>query len=231
LRFYEFEGASYPSITTIIKLISVNDALMQWANYMGFKRRDIKTVQEETASFGTLIHSHLQSIVDPRIEKPELPKDSIIRYDLEKTINHFNAFIKDVEYETLYTELPMVSKDLGYGGTADWVVKINDKIYLMDFKTSKMPRATMYLQLGGYYNLFKEIGIELDIGAIINVNINGCAFHPINKITLEKRAKQFNMLFNFYKEWNETLEIDNGIKNKLLIDKDKRKDVTVDASV
>lgn len=220
MHIYELDGGKYPSITTIIKIISGNPALMKWANYMGFKRKDITKILEESASFGTLVHSNLQIIVDPNMGEPIKPKDALEEYTLNKIINNFNNYFKDIKYTTIFSEKTIISKELGYAGTLDWLAKVGDYLVLFDFKTSKQPRPTMYLQLGGYANLLKSIGIDANIGGIIIINEKGCSLHPISRDTLIYNGKMFNLLFEFYKEWRDDINPDysliSSIKNNEL---------------
>ena len=223
MRMYEIDGEFFPSVTTVLQLVSTNRDLMKWANFMGFKRKDIGKILEESASFGTFIHSHIQEIVDPGSGTPIPPKDALEKYELDKVLRNFNRFFKDVKYETLHSEKKLVSKELGYGGTMDWVVSFNGSLKaLLDFKTSKKPRPTMYLQLGGYYNLLQSIGIDVDVAGIIIINERECSLHPISKEVLEYNAKMFNILCDFYRGWENTpstpdYSINDIIKNKEII--------------
>ena len=69
LHIYEKDGKKYPSVTTIIHSIG-SEELMKWSNIMGFRHRKIEDILEETSKFGTLVHSHLQEIVDPEHGNP-----------------------------------------------------------------------------------------------------------------------------------------------------------------
>lgn len=202
MRFYEKDGNKYPSVTTVLKLISGNDDLMKWANYLGFKRKDLTKTLEESARFGTLVHSHLESIVDNSSESKLKPKDNLDEYSLSKAINNFNRIFDGVDYTTIFSEKTIIGSTLGYGGTLDWMAKIGDYSILMDFKTSKKPRPGMFLQLGGYYNLLKSEGYDIDFGCIILVNEKECSIHPINGDTLKVYGNLFNLLYKFYIEWS-----------------------------
>lgn len=220
MRYYELDGNKYPSVTTILKLISTNNDLMKWANYMGFKRKDITKIQDETASFGTLVHSHIQKIVDNDAPDVIAPKDALEQYELDTVLKNFNRYIKDMSYKTILSEKELVSNELQYGGTMDWLVEVNGYNILVDFKTSKKPRPTMYLQLGAYNNLLQLIGIEVDYAGVLTVNQRDCSFHPIDKNSLNHYGRIFNLLYTFYKEWDEKLKVDysiiDDIKNKSL---------------
>ncbi len=202
-RYYEFNNETYPSVTTVLKMISANEDLMRWANAMGFKRKDIKKIQDESAHFGTLVHSHIQSLVDPSIT-PIPFNDPLEEYSVNNIIQEFTKYFSDTKYETIFSEKSLVSSTLGYGGTLDWYVRFDNEIdALIDFKTSKKPHNTYYLQLGAYYNLLMEQGIHPTFGGVLIINERTCCLYPVEDKYLESYGKIFNLLFQFYKEWDE----------------------------
>jgi hypothetical protein len=205
MHIYELDGVCYPSVTTILKLISIDDRLLNWANYMGFKRKNIKDIQNDTAEFGTGVHSHIRYIVDREAPIPEPFLDMRREYELSIIKRRFIDYFKDIKYRTINTEIALISKSLKYGGTLDWLVQIendgNDNLFLLDFKTSKAINEKMYLQLGGYYNLLKEININVDYAGIIIINERECSLHPIAKETLIKYGEAFLSLVSFYNIW------------------------------
>lgn len=198
------DGIEYPSVTTIIHILG-SDALMKWANFMGLKHKKYETIMEETSEFGTLVHSNLQYLVDPKEDLiPIPPKDAIQAYDLNETLRKFQTFLKGITYETLWTEKTMVSDKLRYGGTSDWSVIINGKKTLADFKTAKKPQLHMFLQLGGYYNLSLEYGdIGYEQAAIITVNPKGTRAYVIDLESLKAYADAFQSLADFYHKYTK----------------------------
>lgn len=202
MRMYTVDGVEYPSVTTILKLISLNDGLMGWANAMGFKRKDIRKLQDQSTSFGTLVHAYLQHEVYPLFEPPAF-KDAMDKYAVETILRQFHTFFKDIPYKTVATEKAIVSAKLGYGGTMDWLTSFSQNLLaLVDYKTSKAVNPTMFLQLGAYNNLLEELGIFPDIAGILIINERGCMLHPINREELCMYGKLFNTLFEFYRSWS-----------------------------
>lgn len=198
MHLYERDGKKYPSVTTIVHSLGSDD-ITRWSNFLGFKHIKVQTELDRTASFGTLVHSHLQHIVDPSCgDELVEPKNSIEKYDLDKVIRLFNEYFDNFEYTTLFTERFILSEELGYAGTMDWVANVNGKIMLNDFKTAKAPYISMMFQLGGYYNLLQSIGQDVDLASIITINTSGCKMHPIHKEDLIFYAEVFNSLAKFY---------------------------------
>jgi len=201
MHIYKYEGKEYPSVTTIIKLISNNDDLMNWANFMGFKRKNIKDILEKSSEFGSSVHLYLQKFLENEPLNYDEIENSINRHSVPKVIDEFKKFISDYNYETIFTEKVLISPTLGFAGTCDWLCKLDGLVTLVDFKTSKTYHDTMFLQLGGYNKLLLEKGIEIDRAMIINVSENGCKPHSISRKKLDDFSDAFCTLSEFYLKW------------------------------
>lgn len=200
MHIYERNGLLYPSVTTVLSLIDTNEELMKWANIMGFKKINIKTIQEHSLSYGTKVHANLQYYVDPdNCTEPEPDSDMVERFNIEKAITNFKKLFKDITFKTIFTEKTFYDDELHYAGTCDWFVEINGYKVLIDFKTSKAPYPNYRMQLGGYMNLIeKNTDYHVDIGAIVICNQNTSEMYPVNRNTLDANEKAFFSLLNFY---------------------------------
>lgn len=204
MRMYELNGREYPSVTTIIHMISLDDGLMKWANWMGFKRKDLKSLQDESTSFGTLIHEYLRAEVDSRYPK-RIPYNVFEAKRITDVLDNFRPKYQKSKIKTVDTELTIISPHLGFGGTLDWLGKRSDSMILSDFKTSKAVYSTMFLQLGAYSLLLKqEKNITVDEANIIIANAKKCGFYPINRVTIDLYEELFLSLFQFYSKWTAT---------------------------
>lgn len=213
MHIYEQNGNKYPSVTTIISSLASIDTI-KWANSLGFRHIDYEKELDRYANRGTLIHDLLRGEVDPSYTPNIVYKDDIQRIEALGFINRFRNFIKLYRYETLYTEKTIISESLGYAGTLDWVAKFNGQFLLLnDFKTSSKVKSTHLLQLGGYNNLLKEIGINVDGASIILCNTKVCTMYPINKTKLEEYSQAFNILAKYYIYYNR---ITKAPDNKLV---------------
>jgi hypothetical protein len=201
-REYTKNGKVYPSVTTILSILGSED-LMHWANVMGFKHRYIDDITDAAKNYGTLAHSYVRKIVDPNAPTPIEITDSITKLKIDKLITQFNKLISSREFSTIATEKEMVSEKLGYGGTSDWIVKIDGVLTLVDFKTSSRVKPTMLFQLGGYSNLLAENDIYIEQAAIMLISEDRCELYFKTKDIIEKHAKAFNTLAEFYNQWQE----------------------------
>lgn len=216
MHIYELNGKQYPSVTTIIHALG-NDAITKWANSLGFRHIDYTKELNKYSENGTLIHDLLRGEVDPYY-KPEVSfKDEIQRIQALGYLTRFRNFIKDYTYDTIFTEKTLISENLGYGGTLDWLAKFNGRFLMLnDFKTSKAVRFTQLLQLGGYYNLLLEDGYNPDGASIILCNKKICSMFPINKAELEYYSNSFNILAKYYlMTYNKTMTFDDSLIKEL----------------
>lgn len=198
MHIYEKDGKRYHSVTTILSVLGSKE-LMKWANSMGFKHIDSEKYTEDKAEFGTLVHAGLQKIVDPGAEVEMIqPKNAKHAYEANKCYESFERLIRGYQYETIYTEKTLVSPSLKYAGTMDWVVKLDDKVTLVDFKTSKMVTFKYLLQLAGYMKLLElEEGIMIERAGICIVREDRAWFTFFEKELLEEAYLVFQLLADF----------------------------------
>lgn len=152
--YKEVGGKRVPSVTTVLGILA-KPALIKWAHGLGLKGIDMDGYVDELAGIGTLAH---RMILDHlRGEKTETVAYSPQQVDLAE-----NCFIKYLEWERqhdvdpLMVEEPLVSSELGFGGTPDFFGTIDGQPCLMDFKTGKGIYPDYWYQLGGYSLLLAE---------------------------------------------------------------------------
>lgn len=219
MHIYHKNNIEYPSVTTILSILESGQDLVKWANIMGYKKRNVDEIRDKAAQFGTLVHSHLQHIVDETLhDEPIRPQDPFEKHDLQKTIDRFRQTMKEYNLKTIYTEKTLFHDEYGYAGTLDWFAEAPyQKTVLIDFKTSKKPYEKYLLQLGGYAELihFNE-GYYPDYGIILITNKDNCCPYPINGECLKEFAKIFKLLAEFYfARYNYKEQYDFSIMNNL----------------
>lgn len=201
-HIYRVDTQEFPSVTTIIGLLG-SKRLMKWSNIMGFQNKDIDQILQDTSVFGTIAHSLVRKIVDPSAPDPDPPVDDIMKNRLNELAKRFTYFKEANNMVPISTEESMVDSILGYGGTMDYFGSYGDLSHVLcDYKTAKAVHATMFLQMGGYYNLVKAVhDIELDGACIIRISEDHCIPTFIDKHELQLYAHAFNVLAKFYSEW------------------------------
>ena len=202
VKYYNSKGEEVPSTTTVLKVFGKN--LTGWANWLGFKRINVKEFVDNKAKFGTYVHSIAEAYFNNNV-----PEYADLHYmsqlDYEKLLSKFEYMKNILEkqgYFVYATELEMHGER--YGGTADIIFynKEKDKYVLLDFKTSKNVYRSMFIQLAAYCQLLKETrGIEIDkVGIIlISRDTSDAGFSNIvsSKNNMDN-LKIFNKLLDIY---------------------------------
>lgn len=159
------------------------------------------------AAFGDLIHEGMRiwyRTFDPMtamqaiIDKPYTDDDTDYRTK-EKAIDLFGKYLshygKDEHWKVIFTETPFevvdVEDDFKWGGKIDLVVRWNDRLWIVDHKTTSVFDRNWWLQFfpdmqtGGYVWAASKLHGEPIYGAIINML----------QVSNVKKEKPLNELF------------------------------------
>lgn len=161
---YTYNGKNVPRVTEVLSKMISEEKLMSWANSLGFKRQRYKDVLSKAAVFGTKIHHGIECF----LKGEKVPEDTpSICF---KAFQEWWKIIETTDYEIVGQEQKLVCE--WYGGTYDCLMKINGKLYLIDFKTSNYVTYKYYLQLAAYSKVLREKE---------NINIDGVLILQLNK--------------------------------------------------
>lgn len=157
-RYYNKEGQSVPRVTEILSSMMHSDALMYWANSLGFRGLKYKTELDRAALIGTQAHSAIEIYLKDKLKNENnIPFLGFLLWEqilVDKGLSIIPVFIE----EKLSCEW--------FGGTLDAVFNINGRNFLTDFKTSNHVTFKYFLQLSAYRYMLRLRGIEVD-GVIV----------------------------------------------------------------
>lgn len=164
---YEYLGVQVPSVTTIISKCIHEDYLMNWANYLGFKRIKYRDELNRSANIGTIGHNAIEKFLSDNIECDNIPlKGFMIWWDMLIS----NHTVKILGMEERLT-LPYC------GGTYDLLLDIDGRIFLVDLKTSNHMSYKYFIQLAAYRHiLYKAKGINIDGCLILRLDKERAGF-------------------------------------------------------
>lgn len=202
-EYHNSHGEQVPSVTTVLKIYGKD--LTGWANWLGKQGIDVKTYVNNKATYGTYIHSLAEKYFSGD-ETVLVNTDKIISdVDYEKYIDKF-TYLKETMEQKGFTvhscEVPLEGDRCG--GTADILFhnKETDKYILLDFKTSKAIYPSMFIQLGGYTDLFLETkGIEISVVGIILIQEEKDSSSFVNLRSVKDNESSrliFNKLLDIY---------------------------------
>ena len=158
-----YDGYNLPRITKILSFID-SEGLVDWANAIGRKGINNKSILKEAANIGSLTHESIEKF----LKTEEEPVDRFTAFE------SFKMWYNDVwvnNHVEILGQEETLSCDL-FMGTYDLLLKINGKIYLMDFKTSNHVSYKYCMQLAAYRYMLRLNK---------NMNVDGCIILQLNK--------------------------------------------------
>jgi hypothetical protein len=154
-RFYKTEtGEYYPSVTSILNFYPKNGFFHAWLKDVGHNS-DI--IARKAADEGTQVHNAIESFLEGKeIKWMDDKGHAIYNLDVWRMILRFSNFWKTYTPELIASEIHLLSHEHKYAGTCDLVVKLNNKIWLLDIKTSNSLHTSYNLQLSAYTKAWNE---------------------------------------------------------------------------
>lgn len=198
------DGKQYPSVTTIIHEIMIHpEPLLAWSNSLGFKRKTYRGALDESSAKGTAVHDFMYSYMkDIKEVKTQVPMKFAreIFYIVDEAKKFFIQH-KMGPNTTTDAELTLIDTELGYAGTLDWVGVKDGVLTLVDYKTSKKARETMYIQLAAYDKLLQtQKGIKVDEACILLLHDDGVKEFILCREAIDHYYEVFELLLQiFYK--------------------------------
>lgn len=201
--YHNAEGTEVPSVTTVLKILN-KPHLAKWANIMGFKRKKIDDILEESSLIGTVVHEGIECFIMKKeftyFKGRQNGKTLFMKY-----MDGFITWFKNNKLEPEFMEESHTTTE--FGGTIDYYGKINDKYTVLDFKTSKKFYPTMFLQLGAYTHILEEKGKQVDQVIILRVNQDKCVEKTMTREEIEpyriaflNLVKVFHLLHAMYEK-------------------------------
>lgn len=141
------EGNEYPSITTVLKVLS-EKGIAAWRKRVGEEVAD--RISYRSSTRGTAVHE----IIEKYIDNKEDYRDGF----MPNIVSDFQSIkpILDSRIGTVYAqEVPLFSDHLKVAGRVDCVAEFDGKLSIIDFKTSRRLKSynyvTNYFQQEAFY--------------------------------------------------------------------------------
>lgn len=208
--YYNKDKVEVPSVTTILKILN-KPFLTKWANFMGFKRKNVDDILERSSEIGTLVHKMIECYLLNKmfifIPSRHVAKTLAMMY-----LNSFLEWKSNHTVEPIFMERKFsVDK---FGGTVDFYGMVDGKHTILDFKTSKQVYSSMFLQLSFYCIMLEEHGFIVDQAAIIIVNDGKYNEKFITREELEEYIPIARLLVDLFHVWYD-INLEKGWGNIL----------------
>jgi len=154
---YLYGGRLVPSVTTLMKALSEN-------TYKNIPEHVLNKAGER----GTKIHKIIELWETEGIEPTEY-QEYLLQYKKAKKLEGF---------EVLFMEVAIGTEE--FAGTLDIIGLLNGKLIIIDLKiTSKINTDLLEVQLAGYDELCKYVGIDIIEHYVLHLTKTGYKFKPI----------------------------------------------------
>lgn len=167
-RCYERSpGIYYPSVTSILGAMPSDPFFLQWLAETGVKNSEI--IRDRAAKEGSQVHEGIEQLLKGK-NLEWVDEYGNARYNLNvwKMLLRFQDFYNLVKPETLASEMFLYSDEHQYAGTMDFLCKVGDETWLLDFKTSNHVGLSYNLQLAAYGKALEELKeIKADRHAVL----------------------------------------------------------------
>ena len=165
-RYYLRNGEYYPSITYVLQYYPKGKHFEDWLKQMG---NNADYIMRKSAEDGTKVHNMIEDYLNGE-ELNFLSKDNIPLYDVEvwKMFLKFVEFWETYKPELIGTEIHLFSDEEKIAGTCDLVCKIEDQIWIIDYKSSNHLHTIYEFQLAAYDKCYEEcFGVKPDRRGIL----------------------------------------------------------------
>ena len=200
-RFYQLGDKYFPSVTYVLGLAYPSGGgLTRWIGDVGNKRAE--EIRDEAGEDGSYVHDAIDRMIKGEqikgedIDKLFKKSDRILK--IKRCLKAFLDFYKEYKPIILSTEFTVVNINEKYAGTVDLKCIINDKEYIIDYKTSKSISVEHKVQLAAYNQADNENKANIAILHLGNTTIKGYSFLEVKE--KEQYYNQFNITNKLFQE-------------------------------
>jgi hypothetical protein len=169
-RYFTPDGAAYPSITTVLGILS-KQGIIDWRKRVG--EAEANRISTQAATRGTAVHKLAEDYIDNVEEwsKGAMPANIASFNDL-KTI--LDKRLDNVWFQEEF----LYSDRLKCAGQVDCIAEFDGQLSIVDFKTSRKPKkeewiTSYFIQASFYAAAFYErTGIPIKQGVIL-ITVDG----------------------------------------------------------
>ena len=154
-RFYEIDGIKYPSVTTILSVIT-SPRLLNWQLEQASLGRKIG---KREMAIGKQVHKGIEMFVTTGKE----PAIGIWGFEAKSSWQAFKRWLEVEKPNLIQSEVAILNKEGGYTGTCDQTAEIGGAYTVLDYKSSEHINTIYWLQLAAYA---KALGNVSQVGII-----------------------------------------------------------------
>jgi len=194
-RYVTPEGKKYPSITTVLSILS-EDSIREWRARVG--EEEANKISHRAASRGTAVHSIIEDYINNKEDYSKKYMPNVVQ-DFKRVKDILDSRIGEVYAQ----EVPLYSDYFKIAGRVDCIAEFDGILSVIDFKTSRKTKKkewieNYFIQESFYAAAFYErTGIPIkQIVTIISVD------NDESQVFIEEPLKWLPKLTNVRKEYS-----------------------------
>ena len=198
------ENTYYPSVTSVLQTLNKGAGYDEWLRSVGWNS---KLIVEKAQASGSKIHHAIEMFLQDNTITPECFEEQ----EWIKMCNFANLF-NSLNIKVIATENELIDDDMQLAGTCDAVFKIDDTVYLIDFKTGNNIHEISHLQTACYAEMWnKHNKIKIQKAGILHVGASTRTQKDLNNKGIKFEETD---LPKYTKLFHHTLEIYNDMYRK-----------------
>lgn len=144
-----------PSVTWVASFYPKSIGFYRWLAEKGWDESE--AIKSAAGDKGSKVHAAISAVlrneevrIDSKFINPTTEKEEELTIDEIDCIKSFVDWKNAVKPVTIAWDLTVFSDKHNYAGTIDYICKINDEVYIVDFKTSQQVWPEMEMQISAY---------------------------------------------------------------------------------
>lgn len=144
-----------PSVTWIAGYYPKGIRFYKWLADKGWD--EAEAIKQAAGDKGSKVHQAIGSLLlgnsvpmDGKFINKDTEEEQELTLEEYECLMSFAAWFKAVKPETLANEIVVFNDKYNYAGTVDWIGRIDDELYLLDFKTSQYIWPEYEIQVSAY---------------------------------------------------------------------------------
>lgn len=203
---HTLRGKPLTGVTTVIRLLSKGDALLQWAVNLAVEAMKKspekaeealvawKTKRDSAGRWGTLVHRSIEEWI-------KTGKEAKLKGTKGRAFKNFQEWAKDKKF--IESEKNVWNEEWWIGGIVDLVYEFEGKRYIGDIKTSSRIYPENFFQMGAYH---KCLGGEIEGYTVINLTKKG-EMNVESTYDTKGNIEAFEALLKVYRKLEENKKI------------------------
>lgn len=137
-RYVTPEGKKYPSITTVLSILS-EDSIREWRARVG--EEEANKISYRASTRGTAVHAIIEDYINNKEDYAKKYMPNVVQ-DFKRVQD-----ILDERIGVVYAqEVPLYSDILGIAGRVDCIAEFDGELSVIDFKTSKKAKKKEWIE-------------------------------------------------------------------------------------